>query len=114
MRLLQIVKELISLIIKTKPWKKQSFASKQNSVFLRESLERLGSVYIKLGQMLALRPDFIPSQFCDELYRLLDQVPPFNSTLAREILENELGENVSKIIKFEDDRRYYEAYQHDQ
>ena len=44
---------------------------------------------------------FIPSVFCDELYSLLDNVPPFDSTLAMTILKRELGNNFYKILEFE-------------
>ncbi|KKQ36502.1 MAG: ABC-1 domain-containing protein [Candidatus Roizmanbacteria bacterium GW2011_GWA2_37_7] len=101
MRLLQIIKELSVLIFKTKPWDKERFATKSNAILIRKVLERLGSVFIKFGQMLALRPDFISPVFCDELYSLLDNVPPFDSTLATTILKKELGNNYSKILEFE-------------
>ncbi|MEK6839540.1 MAG: AarF/UbiB family protein, partial [Nanoarchaeota archaeon] len=99
MRILQISNELFSLSIQTRPWDKDKFVSKTNAVLIRKSLERLGSVFVKLGQMLALRPDFIPVVFCDELYKLLDQVPPFESKQALEILRHELGNNnFSKLL----------------
>ncbi|KKU32959.1 MAG: hypothetical protein UX47_C0007G0203, partial [Candidatus Collierbacteria bacterium GW2011_GWA2_46_26] len=100
MRILQISKELLALSIQTKPWDKDGFASKTNAILIRKSLERLGSVFVKLGQMLALRPDFIPVIFCNELYKLLDQVPPFESKLALDILRHELGNNkFSKLLE---------------
>jgi ubiquinone biosynthesis protein len=101
MRAPQIIKELSILTLKTKPWKKDEFATKSNAILIRKTLERLGSVFIKLGQMLALRPDVIPPVFCDELYGLLDNVPPFDSALAINILKQELGNNYSKILEFE-------------
>ena len=101
MRLLQIIKEASVLIFKTKPWKKEEFATNANALLIRKTLERLGSVFIKLGQMLALRPDFIPPVFCDELYSLLDNVPPFDSTLASTILKQELGDTYSQIFEYE-------------
>ncbi len=101
MRILQISKELLFLSIQTKPWNKNQFVSKTNAVLIRKSLERLGSVFVKLGQMLALRPDFISPIFCDELYKLLDQVPPFQSKLAMDILKRELGSNFPKLQELE-------------
>lgn len=98
MRILQITNALISLSIKTKPWKKDQFVSKTNAILIRHSLEELGSVFIKLGQMLALRPDFIPITFCDEFYKLLDQVPPFESKQAINILKDELRGNFPKLL----------------
>lgn len=101
MRAIQIIKELFLLTLKTRPWKKDRFATKSNAVLIKKTLERLGSVFIKLGQILALRPDFIPPEFCDELYSLLDNVPPFDSTLASIILKQELGDKYSKILEFQ-------------
>jgi len=54
---------------------------------LREALEELGPVFVKLGQMLSTRPDLIPEDISSELSRLQDQVPPFPGELALEILE---------------------------
>lgn len=101
MRILQIINELFVLGIQTKFWSKDHFVSKKNAVLIRKTLERLGSVFIKFGQMLALRPDFISPIFCDELYSLLDNVPPFDSNQASAILKQELGDNYSKILDFE-------------
>jgi ubiquinone biosynthesis protein len=41
------------------------------------ALEQLGSAWIKLGQMLALRLDLLPAAYCDELFKLLNEVKPF-------------------------------------
>jgi ubiquinone biosynthesis protein len=57
----------------------------------RRLLERLGPTFIKLGQFLALRPDLIPQEYCDELMDLFDRVPPFPWPEAQAILETELG-----------------------
>jgi ubiquinone biosynthesis protein len=59
---------------------------------VRELLERLGPTFVKVGQYLALRPDLLPQEYCDELMRLLDRVPPFPWEEARAILEDELGD----------------------
>jgi len=44
-------------------------------VRLRKAAEELGGTFIKLGQMLSLRPDLIPQEYCDEFSKLLDEVP---------------------------------------
>jgi ubiquinone biosynthesis protein len=46
-------------------------------VRFRMTLEELGGSFIKLGQMLALQPDIIPLEYCNELFTLLDRVSPF-------------------------------------
>jgi ubiquinone biosynthesis protein len=44
-------------------------------VQFRRRLERLGPTYIKLGQILSLREDILPSSVTDELKTLLDRLP---------------------------------------
>lgn len=43
---------------------------------LRKALEELGPTYIKLGQLLSIRPDLLPPDYIHELEKLQDDVPP--------------------------------------
>lgn len=54
---------------------------------LRLAFERLGPVYIKLGQALSTRRDLLPPEVAEELARLQDRVPPFPGAQARAMLE---------------------------
>jgi ubiquinone biosynthesis protein len=65
---------------------------------LRERLQRWGPTFIKIGQFLALRPDLVPQEYCNELMRLWDQVPPFAWEKARTILAEELGREPEAIF----------------
>jgi ubiquinone biosynthesis protein len=58
---------------------------------VRKLLERLGPVFIKVGQSLALRPDIIDQEYCDELLRLTDHVEPFPFSEAQRVLIEDLG-----------------------
>jgi ubiquinone biosynthesis protein len=58
---------------------------------LRLAFESLGGAWIKLGQMLALRFDLLPVAYCDELFKLLNQVGPFPYDAVRDIVRQELG-----------------------
>jgi len=62
-------------------------------------LEELGPTFVKFGQILSTRPDFLPPDFIKELEKLQDQVPPFDSFQAKEIVEEELNEPVCKLFK---------------
>ncbi len=73
--------------------------TKLEAIFLRESFEKLGSVFIKLGQMLALRPDFVPDAYCNEFYKLLDEVPSFPKHQVEEIVRQELKSNPQELFK---------------
>lgn len=58
---------------------------------LRLALERLGPIYIKLGQALSTRRDLVPEDIVDELSFLQDRVPPFDSDLAVQQITECLG-----------------------
>ena len=63
------------------------------------SLEELGPTFIKFGQILSTRPDFLPPAFIMELEKLQDEVLPFDSFQAKQIIEQELGKPISKLFK---------------
>ncbi|MFH2021606.1 MAG: AarF/UbiB family protein [archaeon] len=65
---------------------------------LRESLEKLGSVFIKFGQLLSLRPDLIPEEYCNELFYLLENVPSFDKEEVDKIFLGEFGKTPDQIF----------------
>ncbi|WP_153099360.1 ubiquinone biosynthesis regulatory protein kinase UbiB [Paraburkholderia hayleyella] len=67
-------------------------------VRLRLALESLGPIFVKFGQVLSTRRDLLPVDIADELAKLQDQVPPFDSDLAISIIEKALGAPVSAIF----------------
>ncbi|MDP3670038.1 MAG: ubiquinone biosynthesis regulatory protein kinase UbiB, partial [Telluria sp.] len=56
--------------------------SAPRGVRLRMALEELGPIFVKFGQVLSTRRDLVPADLADELARLQDRVPPFDSDLA--------------------------------
>ncbi len=75
------------------PWERQraADASLSPGARLAGALHELGPSYIKLGQMLATRPDIIGDQLARDLMRLQDRLPPFSQAEAREAVAQELG-----------------------
>jgi ubiquinone biosynthesis protein len=57
----------------------------------RRLFEDLGGSFIKFGQMLALQPDIVTLEYCDELFNLLDRIPPFPYEDVERVFVEELG-----------------------
>ncbi len=64
----------------------------------RITLEELGPVFVKFGQVLSTRPDLIPEDIAEELEKLQDAVPPFPGEIAKQILEKQYRKPVSEVF----------------
>ncbi len=58
---------------------------------IRLTLEDLGPIFVKFGQMLSTRRDLLPDDIALELAKLQDRVPPFPGEQARVIIERAYG-----------------------
>jgi ubiquinone biosynthesis protein len=65
---------------------------------LADDLEEMGPAYVKLGQVLASRPDLLPPQYTKALARLQDNVKAFSFEEVSVIVEAELGARMSKAF----------------
>lgn len=61
-------------------------------------IEQLGPTYVKLGQMLASRSDYLPPGYAEAFRALQSHVTPFSGEEARTIVEAELGKPVSALF----------------
>src|SRR3982751_4691770 len=66
-------------------------ATREGARNFRLALERLGTTYIKLGQLLSSRPDLLPDVYIDELGRLVDEVPPVPFTDLEPVIAADVG-----------------------
>ena len=71
---------------------------RQRAHWLTEELLRLGSAFIKLGQLLSARPDILPAGWVAELAALQDSVPAFSFAEVQTVLEQELGQRCAEVI----------------
>ncbi|MFO7820603.1 MAG: AarF/UbiB family protein [Lentisphaeria bacterium] len=85
----------------TRPKEQEKVLSRYERI--RLALEELGPTFIKFGQLLSSRGDLLPSELTVELEKLLDAVPPFPTSEAHTILQDELGRPVSKLFREFDD-----------
>ena len=65
---------------------------------LREALVSLGPIFVKLGQVMSTRRDLLPHDIADELAKLQDRVPPFESALAVAMIEKSFGRPLAQIF----------------
>ena len=69
---------------------------------LRQALECLGPIFVKFGQVLSTRRDLLPLDIADELSKLQDQVPPFESAVAVATIERALRRPIGELfVSFE-------------
>ena len=73
------------------PWSLHSTRRLPPELRLRNALEELGPIYIKFGQLLSTRRDFLPPELADELQGLQDRVPGFSTPTIQSLVETALG-----------------------
>ncbi|MFE2728343.1 ABC1 kinase family protein [Kitasatospora sp. NPDC059327] len=66
---------------------------------VREALQSLGPLYIKVGQMLSTRPDFLPPAMVAELAQLHDQVTPAPFRVFEPVLAREFGARWPRLFR---------------
>jgi len=67
-------------------------------VRIRRTLEDLGPIFIKFGQILSTRRDLLPDELATELAKLQDRVPPFPGAQARAIIEKAYGQPLEGLL----------------
>ena len=65
---------------------------------LADDLEAMGPTYVKLGQVLAGRPDLLPDAYLKALARLQNKVKPFAYAEVEATVMAELGVRISKAF----------------
>lgn len=65
---------------------------------IRLALEELGPTFVKLGQILSMRPFLIPLELVIELSKLQDQVAPFDFPQVKIIIEEELKASLTSYF----------------
>lgn len=64
----------------------------------RSLLEDLGGLWVKLGQLLSLRVDLFPLEFCRELSQLQGRAVGFSPSEAMRIVEEDLGAPLAQLF----------------
>ncbi|MFW1951871.1 ABC1 kinase family protein [Acinetobacter beijerinckii] len=75
-----------------------SSREKKNPLKLKEALEDMGPLAIKLGQLLSTRRDLIPPEVLSQLVLLQDRVKPYDTRLAKQRIQESLKADVSTLF----------------
>ena len=84
--------------LRLSPWRLWPVPTLSRGERLRLTLEELGPVFIKFGQLLSTRRDLLPEDIADELARLQDDVPPFSEDISVELIEQGLGKPIEQLF----------------
>lgn len=71
---------------------------------LARELERRGPTFVKLGQLLSTRTDFLPDAHTEALARLQDSVAPEPYAVIEQAVERELGARLRNVFPVFDSR----------
>ncbi|AKF04161.1 Ubiquinone biosynthesis monooxygenase UbiB [Sandaracinus amylolyticus] len=65
---------------------------------MRLAFERLGPIYVKLGQLVASGEALFPERYSEAFRTLLDRVPPFPFDEVERIVREDLGKGTSELF----------------
>ena len=106
LRLLVVMRTLVAALL---PWlwhkKLNHFVSAEDSRTdiskrMRKAVEKLGSTYIKLGQIISSGEGLFPTELVDEFKLCRDQVPAESFADVRKVVEQDLGGKIAETFSF--------------
>jgi ubiquinone biosynthesis protein len=69
---------------------------------MRKAVERLGSTYIKLGQIISSGEGLFPAELVNEFKLCRDQVPPIPFNEVQQVIESDLGARLTDVFSYID------------
>ena len=75
-----------------------SSRERKNPLKLKQALEEMGPLAIKIGQLLSTRRDLIPPEVLQQLVLLQDRVKPFGSDVAKMRIQDSLKADVNTLF----------------
>jgi len=76
-------------------------ATRRREIFarqLREAFEELGPAFIKLGQLISIRPDMFPPEYVFEMEHLRDEVAATPFEMVRPVIERDFGHSLDELF----------------
>lgn len=81
-----------------------ALARQSREVRIRLALSELGPTFIKIGQLLSMRPELVGHPLADELRKLQDSAPADPPAIIRGTIEDELGQSIAELFASFDDQ----------
>lgn len=94
-RLLRVAKTIVGrqVVGRLRPGDEKSSAS-----LLRESFEELGPAFVKIGQLMSVRPDVFPASVVFEMSKLRDEVTPEPFASVMEVFRKDFGQAPNEVF----------------
>jgi ubiquinone biosynthesis protein len=70
----------------------------RRAVRLRQTFERVGGTFVKIGQQMASRLDLLPLAYCEELADMLDHYPAIPTEQAIAVVERTTGKRLDEMF----------------
>jgi len=98
-RLLYVSRHLLTVVIRIL-WLKLTgrLTPRDLGIRLAQFLSSMGVLWIKVGQLLSMRPDMLPEEVCEELSKLQDFNEGFAFERVKPVLEEDLGHPISHFF----------------
>ena len=68
-------------------------------ILLRDTMQELGTTYIKLGQLIASSPSLFPHEYVEAFQSFLDQTKPVPFKVIEKTLKQELGNDYHRYFR---------------
>lgn len=69
---------------------------------LRKIIEDLGPTFVKLGQVMSMRKEILPDEYCKELEKLRADVKPMDFEEVKKVIEDEYGTGLDEVFEIID------------
>ncbi len=101
LRIVWIMAKVPQLLINVLALKySKRMTAKGMAVEIRHYFEDLGGIWIKLGQVLALRNDLFSNEFCNELSQLQDRAFAFPSERSVAIIRENIKDPIEEVFDY--------------
>jgi ubiquinone biosynthesis protein len=89
-----------SVVLRGNPLRKMTYSEPER---MRMAIEELGTIFVKLGQLLSTRTDLLPPAYIKELSKLQNSVAPLPPEEMKKVISDELGRSTDDVFeKFEE------------